>query len=76
VTLLTVLPVQLYEMFSEQERGPHLEGEIRHLTITGTWSSGGKGEVYLADDSVLNRCGVKLLPPGLTEHVDRPAIQT
>src|SRR3989440_3720478 len=49
-----------------------IEKTIGHYRITALLGSGGMGEVYLAQDSVLGRkVALKLLPASLTQNTDR-----
>lgn len=61
------------EMFAGEENQPSLiDKEIGHYNIKSLLGVGGMGEVYLADDSRLNRkVALKLVPPGLIEQQDQ-----
>ena len=61
------------EMFSGQEKQIDLTGkEISHYKIIKLIGRGGMGEVYLADDTKLNRqVAIKVLPAELIEKRDR-----
>ncbi len=60
-------------MFAELEpNSPLINKEIGHYNIKKLLGKGGMGEVYLAQDSKLNRkVALKLLPPELTDEKDR-----
>lgn len=61
------------EMISTKEKRENLAGkEISHYKIQRIIGKGGMGEVYLADDTKLNRrVAIKVLPAELIENQDR-----
>jgi len=63
------------EMFSGEYPSPLIDKTIGHYHIKQLLGVGGMGEVYLADDNLLNRkVALKLVPPDLARnrsHLDR-----
>jgi serine/threonine protein kinase len=61
------------EMFAEDEASSPLIGRtLGHYEIKRLLGEGGMGEVYLSDDTHLNRkVALKILPPGIVEKHDR-----
>jgi len=61
------------EMFSERESRSNLTGkQISHYKIIRLLGAGGMGEVYLADDTKLNRqIALKVLSPQFQSDVER-----
>ena len=65
-------PYKVRKRTEERQKPSLLGASVGHYKIIGTIGSGGMGEVYLAQDSRLNRkVALKLLPSEMTEDQDR-----